>query len=98
MERSVVKIDLDSAKPFAEQIKDQITQLVRTRQCQPGKRLPTVRQLALDLEINANELSRICRQLEDDGYLLRRSGIGTYAIDLKEGAGSAQQREAVYDV
>jgi GntR family transcriptional regulator len=98
MERNVLKIDLDSAQPFDQQIKDQITRLVRTRQCRSGKRLPTVRQLALDLELNANELSRICRRLEDDGYLLRRSGTGTYAIYLKEGAGSVEQREAVYDV
>lgn len=98
MERSVLKIDLDSVQPYGEQIRDQIKRLIRTRECRPGKRLPTVRQLALDLEINANELSRICRRLEDDGYLLHRSGTGTYAIYLREGAGSSEQREAVYDV
>ena len=98
MNRSVISVDLDSAESFDQQIREQITRLVRTRQCRPGKRLPTVRQLALDLEINANELSRICRRLEDDGYLLRRSGTGTYAIYLKEGPGSSAQREAVFDV
>lgn len=98
MERSVLKIDLDSIQPFDKQIREQIKRLVSTRECRPGRRLPTMRQLALDLEINANELSRICRRLEEDGYLLRRSGIGTYAIYLKEGPGSAKQREAVYDL
>lgn len=98
MQRNVISIDLDSPVPFDEQIKRQITQLVGSRAARSGQRLPTVRELALDLEINANELSRICRRLEDEGFLLRRRGTGTFAIFLRDGVGSVTQKQEVYDV
>jgi hypothetical protein len=50
------------------------------------------------MEINANELSRICRKLEGEGFLLRRRGTGTFAIYLRDGAGSVSQQQEVFDV
>jgi len=96
METSVLKLDLDSPVPFDEQIKKQITRLVQSKTVRSGKRLPTVRELSLEMEINSNELTRICRRLEEDGYLLKKRGTGTYAVFLKEGAGSVSQHEEVY--
>jgi GntR family transcriptional regulator len=98
MQRNVITVDLDSPVPFEDQIKQQITLLVGSRSVRSGQRLPTVRELALDLEINANELSRICRRLEEQGFLLRRRGTGTFAIYLRDGAGSTRQQQEVYDV
>ena len=98
MECIRLTVDLDRVEPIYQQLRQQVKRLVAGGRCRPGRRLPTVRQLALDLEINGNELSRICRQLAADGYLLRRHGTGTYAIYLKEGAGSASQRETVFDI
>lgn len=97
MQRNVITVDLDSAVPFDEQIKQQIKVLVGSRAVRSGQRLPTVRELALDLEISANELSRICHRLEEDGFLLRRRGTGTFAIYLRDGAGSVKQKQEVYD-
>ena len=98
MERSVIRIDLDSAVPYDEQLKEQITRLVGKRAVRSGQRLPTVRELALEMEINANELSRICHKLEDDGFLLKRRGTGTFAIYLRDGAGSERQKQEVYNI
>jgi GntR family transcriptional regulator len=98
MQRNVITIDLDSPVAFDEQLKRQIKVLVGSRAVRSGQRLPTVRELALDLEINANELSRICRRLEDQGFLLKRRGTGTFAIYLRDGVGSVKQQQEVYDV
>jgi GntR family transcriptional regulator len=40
-----------------------------------------VRDLAVELNINANTVARIYADLEREGYLVRRRGIGTFAAD-----------------
>ena len=59
---------------------------VRTRvtfALSPGAQLPTVRQLAVDLEINPNTVVRAYRELEYDGLLETHQGTGTFISDQK---------------
>lgn len=42
-----------------------------------GDRLPTVRQLAVDLKINANTVAQVYSELERSGVLETRRGVGT---------------------
>ena len=44
----------------------------------PDTRLPTVRQLAVDLSINSNTVAKVYRDLERAGILETRRGIGTF--------------------
>jgi GntR family transcriptional regulator len=54
--------------------------------------LPTVREMALKLGINANTVSRIYADLEREGYLAKRQGVGTFAADpLPSENGNGQQ-------
>jgi DNA-binding transcriptional regulator YhcF (GntR family) len=43
-----------------------------------------VRQIAIDMELNANAVSRMFSELESEGYLMYREGAGFYCIDLRE--------------
>lgn len=43
-----------------------------------GDRLPTVRQLAVDLRINANTVARVYAELERTGVVQTRRGVGTF--------------------
>lgn len=43
-----------------------------------GDRLPTVRQLAVDLRINANTVARVYAELERTGVVETRRGVGTF--------------------
>src|SRR3954468_14692289 len=59
-------------------------QLVRTirsalcaRLLEPGEPLPTVRQLAVELKVGANAVSRAYAELERQGVLATRPGVGT---------------------
>ena len=45
---------------------------------QPGDRLPTVRQLAVDLRVNANTVARVYAELERGGVLETRRGVGSF--------------------
>jgi GntR family transcriptional regulator len=47
----------------------------------PGDQLPTVRQLAVALRINANTVARVYTQLERDGVLETRRGVGTFIAE-----------------
>jgi GntR family transcriptional regulator len=48
---------------------------------EPGDQLPTVRQLAVTLRINANTVARVYTQLERDRVLETRRGVGTFVTD-----------------
>jgi GntR family transcriptional regulator len=71
-----LEIDAQSPVPIYEQIIDGIQRLVRESKLAPGVFLPSVRQLAMDLEINPNTVARAYSLLEKDGILetARRRG------------------------
>ena len=50
----------------------------RHRPPAPGDQLPTVRQLAVDLRVNANTVARVYAELERDGVLETRRGVGSF--------------------
>ncbi len=43
-----------------------------------GDQLPTVRQLAVDLRINANTVAKVYAELERTGVVETRRGVGTF--------------------
>ena len=73
-----VKLDLKSGVPFYRQVIDQVKAAIATETLSPGDRLPTVRQLAVDLSINPNTVSRAYTELELTGLVETQMGSGTY--------------------
>ena len=78
-------VDITSEVPIYVQVKNQIRLAVERGELAPGKQLPTVRDLAVGLNINANTVARIYADLEREGYLVRKRGIGTFAADRSTG-------------
>ena len=83
----ILEIDTRSAVPIYAQIMDQIRALVRERELVPGDPLPSVRQLAGDLEINPNTVARSYGLLAREGILETARRRGTLIAD------SARDRE-----
>ena len=73
-----IRIDLKSGVPFYRQIIDQVKAAMATETIGPGDRLPTVRQLAVDLSINPNTVSRAYTELELTGLVETQMGSGTF--------------------
>lgn len=73
-----VKLDLKSGVPFYRQVIDQVKAAIATETLSPGDRLPTVRQLAVDLSINPNTVSRAYTELELTGLVETQMGSGTF--------------------
>jgi GntR family transcriptional regulator len=73
-----IALDLKSGVPVYRQIIDQVKSSIATGALGPGDRLPTVRQLAVDLSINPNTVSRAYTELELTGLVETHMGSGTF--------------------
>lgn len=71
-------IDTKSGIPIYRQIIEQIKFAIARGDMVPGRQLPTVRQLAVDLAINPNTVIRAYRELEIEGVLETQQGSGTF--------------------
>ncbi len=76
-------IDSKSGVPLYRQIIEQIKFAIARGILKPGNRLPTVRQLAVDLSINPNTVIRAYRELEIEGMLETHQGSGTFVGQQK---------------
>jgi GntR family transcriptional regulator len=73
-----IQIDFRSGIPIYIQIMNQIRELVANGLLKPGDQLPTVRQLAIDLQVNWNTVARAYRLLDDAGLISTQQGRGTF--------------------
>ena len=89
-------IDAKSGVPFYRQIIDQVQFAIGNGVLAPGDRLPTVRQLAVDLKINPNTVARAYQELEIKGVLATQMGTGTFVADSKVEI-SALERQRMLD-
>jgi GntR family transcriptional regulator len=87
-------VDPHSHVPLYEQIVEHIRGLVAAGVCRPGEPLPSIRALALELVVNPNTVQRAYQELERQGLVYTRKGLGVFVA--KNGEESAQNRsEAV---
>ncbi len=73
-----IRVDADSPVPPYEQVRRQLATAVNDGVLAVGTRLPTVRQLAVDLGLAANTVARAYRELEAAGLLETRGRAGTF--------------------
>jgi GntR family transcriptional regulator len=69
------------AMPLHAQLERSIRVAVASRRLKPGDQLPTVRQLAVALRINANTVAKVYSILEREGAVETRRGVGTFIAD-----------------
>jgi GntR family transcriptional regulator len=71
-------VDPRDPTPIYAQLDRAIRAAVATGRLATGTQLPTVRQLAVDLRVNANTVARVYAELERSGVLETRRGVGTF--------------------
>jgi GntR family transcriptional regulator len=83
--------------PLYAQLERAIRFAIATERLRVGERLPTVRQLAVDLRINANTVAKVYTELEREGVLETRRGVGTFVrtrdLPVLRGRRSDRERE-----
>lgn len=72
------QINLSNPMPIYAQLEQSIRFAIATERLRVGEQLPTVRQLAVELKINANTVARVYADLERTGILETRRGVGTF--------------------
>src|SRR5690242_13955530 len=82
-ERFLFRLDPRSGVPVYRQLIDQVQAGIASGILASRDQLPTVRQVAVDLEINPNTVLRAYRELEIRGVLDTQQGTGTFISEQK---------------
>lgn len=79
-------INTSHPTPLYAQLERAIRFAIATDRLRIGEQLPTVRQLAVELRINANTVAKVYTELLRAGVLESRRGVGTFVIAPPEEA------------
>jgi len=85
----LVIVDTADATPIYAQVERGLRAAIAAGRLKPGDQLPTVRELAVELRVNANTVARVYSELERAGVFETRRGVGTFVR-----AGRAEARSA----
>lgn len=90
---AIVTVDARDRTPIYAQLDRALRAAIATGRLVAGEQLPTVRQLAVELSINANTVARVYAELERAGILETRRGVGTFIIATPAKAHPPKQHE-----
>ena len=89
----LLTVDHRHPTPLYAQLEQGIRGAIAAGRLPPGAQLPTVRQLAVELKVNANTVARVYADLERAGVLETRRGVGTFVAAAQPALGSKRGRE-----
>lgn len=79
-----VKPNPSSGVPIYLQLMEQIKHAIETGSLRPGEQLPGIRSLAETLVINPNTIAKVYRELEHEGVLELRHGLGAFVAQSRQ--------------
>jgi GntR family transcriptional regulator len=82
-DQKILRIDLNHSVPVYRQIADGLRALLVNGTFAPGDRLPTVRQLAVDLAVHHNTVAQAYRLLADEGWLDLKRHRGVTVLERR---------------
>ena len=85
----MIILDYQDRRPIYEQILEKFRLLILSGAMEPDSRMPSVRQLAMELSINPNTIQRSYRALESDGWIVTVPGKGCFV----SANGNCQEQE-----
>ena len=88
---ALLSIDPRDRTPIYAQIEHALRAAIATGRLQTGEQLPTVRELAVELSVNANTVARVYAELERTGILETRRGVGSFVAATRADARSADE-------
>ena len=93
--RIPVHLSMGDPEPMYRQIESQLRDFILSGRLEPGTRLPSMRALAHDLSCSVITTRRAYEDLESEGFIRTRQGIGTVVAEISEEKMAAYRREAV---
>jgi len=77
-----IRIDNASDRPVYQQIVDHVKRDIALGKLKDGEKLPTVRELAVQLALNPNTIGKAYRTLEQDNIIVTRPGAGAFVAAI----------------
>jgi len=78
-----LRIDPSSGVPLGVQIANGLRLAIAQGRLEVGEQLPSARDLAGELQVNFHTVRKAYRELEAEGILEFRRGVGTYVKELR---------------
>ncbi len=72
------RVDAGSGVPIYRQLVEQVRRDVMMGRLSPGDQLPTLREVVDAVAINPNTVAKAYAELEHEGLVVRRQGMGTF--------------------
>lgn len=94
-ERIPIQLSMDDPEPMYRQIESQLRDFILSGYLRPGAKLPSVRGLASELACSVITTRRAYQDLENDGFIRTRQGVGAVVAELDESEMSQHQREPI---
>ena len=88
-----VSLNLRDRTPIYIQLERGLRAAIAAGRLRAGDQLPTVRQLAVDLRVNANTVGRVYSELERASVLETRRGVGSFVSATRAQARPRRERD-----
>jgi len=79
-----IHLSKEDVRPLYQQITDQIKSQIMDGTLRAGEELPSIRQLARELLTSVITVKRAYDELEKEGYIHTKQGLGTFVASLSE--------------
>jgi GntR family transcriptional regulator len=90
-----IQLSMDDPEPMYAQIESQLRDFILSGQLPPGTRLPSVRALAAEITCSILTTRRAYDDLEREGFIRTRQGVGSVVAEIPEEEIRAHRREPV---
>ncbi len=90
-----MRIDAKSHIPIFQQIADQTRSAIRRGSFRSGEMLPSLRSLAVEIQVNPNTVQRAYELLEREGIVYSRKGVGVFVADQSEISSNTAEKAAL---
>lgn len=90
---ALVVIDPRDPLPIYAQLERGLRAAIAAGRLKAGDQLPTVREMAVELRVNANTVARVYGELERADVLETRRGVGSFVRATPAQARSSRERE-----
>lgn len=80
----MILLDYRDKRPIYEQIVEKLERLIVGGALEADTKMPSVRNLGMELSVNPNTIQRAYTQLEQEGYLYTVSGRGNFVAPETE--------------
>ena len=77
-----IVVSHQNPEPMYKQVTDQVKDAIVSGTLKPNDKLPSIRSISVELNISIITIKRAYADLEKEGYIYTRSGLGSFVADL----------------